>query len=59
MDQLARKFNIQQPSDWEIVSHAREELGRSVLTNYYGSSLYRALKDLYPGFSTTNDILMR
>lgn len=51
MDQLARKFNIQQPSDWENVTCAREEVGRSVLANYYGNSLYRALKDLYPGFS--------
>lgn len=51
MDQLAIKFNIQEPKDWgKITAQQLHENGAtSILNNYYSGSLFGCLQTVYKG----------
>lgn len=48
---LAKQFQITTPSDWGRVSTAdvKKNGGASVLRHYFGNSLFKALKTVFPG----------
>lgn len=53
MDQIAKKLNIKNPSDWgKVTQNCIYELGGcSLLTRYYNGSLFACLQSIYQGKS--------
>jgi hypothetical protein len=49
-DDLASKLGISTPRDWGRISKRKvfQQGGGGLLSNYYGSSLFKALKNIYP-----------
>lgn len=53
MDELSKKLNIQQPSDWlSVQNRTIKEHGGYFLLLMYGLSLTRVLRNIYPGIVT-------
>lgn len=51
MDNFAKQFDVKNPEDWGKVTNDMiiKNGGSPILINYYGGSIPRALKAIYPG----------